>query len=93
MDLRARLGQLEELAHGRGIAWEGRLHQLPDDPRVRLAGLATLLGLDAHQAAFRPEVPVAALQTGAEDERAREEFVQLLREHGGIDEPLAEQEA
>jgi hypothetical protein len=91
--LRARQAELEELARGRGIDWEGPLREFPNDPRLRLAGLATLLGFDAHKAAFRPEVPVAALQEGAGDEGARAEFVRLLQEHGGIDEPLKEEGA
>jgi hypothetical protein len=82
MDLRDRQAELERLAKERGIQWQGRLRDLPDDPRVRLAALATLLGLNAHTAAFRSEVPIDTLTAeGGRDDRTIEQYERDVREY------------
>ena len=78
MDPSIRQRELEELARARGVELD-RLADLPDDPRLRLAALATLLGLDARLAAFQPEVSVPALEAMAQvDEAGLEEHRKAL---------------
>ena len=82
MDLRDRQAELERLVESRGLEWKGRLRDLPDDPRVRVAALATLLGLDAHAAAFRLEVPSDTLAAaGRSDERAIQQYQRDVNEY------------
>ena len=45
MDLEAQRDQLEALAEAQGVDL-APVNQLPDDPRLRILGLATLLGID-----------------------------------------------
>jgi hypothetical protein len=73
MDLEARRDQLQALAEEQG-ADLARLNELPDDPRLRIAGLATLLRIDP-MAALRGTVPVKRLVTEArKQERARAKY-------------------
>ena len=85
MDLEARRDQLEALARAQGIDL-GPVDQLPDDPRLKVAGLATLLRIDP-MAALRGTVPVKRLATEArKQERARAQYesqeLKRLRELG-----------
>ena len=82
MDLRDRQAELERLVESRRLEWRGRLRDLPDDPRVRVAALATLLGLDAHAAAFKLDVSSDTLvRTGRRDERAIQQYQRDVSEY------------
>ena len=73
MDLEAQRDQLQALAEAQGIDL-GPVNALPDDPRLRIAGLATLLGIDP-MAALRGTVPVRRLATDARKrERAHAQY-------------------
>ena len=74
MDLMAREEQLQGLARDRGLDWEGPLSDLPNDPRLRIAALATLLRIDPMEV-LRTEVPVKRLEGDARKrQRANDEF-------------------
>ena len=82
MDLEAQRDQLEALAEAQGVDL-APVNQLPDDPRLRILGLATLLGIDP-MAAQRGDVPVKRLVTEArkrERARAKYERDELKRLH------------
>jgi hypothetical protein len=73
MDLEAQRDQLQALAEEQGVDL-ARVNELPDDPRLRIAGLATLLRIDP-MAALRGTVPVKRLVTEArKQERARAKY-------------------
>jgi len=73
VDLEARNEQLHALAEAQGIDL-GPIAQLPDDPRLRIAALATLLKIDP-MAAIRGDVPVRRLAAEARKrERALEQY-------------------
>jgi hypothetical protein len=73
MDLEAQRDQLEALAEAHGVDL-APVNQLPDDPRLRILGLATLLGIDP-MAAQRGVVPVKRLVTEARKrERAQAKY-------------------
>jgi hypothetical protein len=85
MDLEARRDQLQALAKEQGVD-VAPVNQLPDDPRLRIAGLATLLRIDP-MVALRGTVPVKRLVTEARrQERARAKYereeLKRLRELG-----------
>ena len=85
MDLEAQKDQLQALAKAQKIDLEP-VDKLPDDPRLQIAGLATLLGINP-MAALRGDVPVRKLVTEArKQERAREQYekqeLNRLRELG-----------
>jgi hypothetical protein len=85
MDLEAQRDQLEALARAQGVDL-GAVNRLPDDPRLKIAGLATLLGIDP-MVALRGNVPVKRLATEArKQERARAQYesqeLKRLRELG-----------
>jgi hypothetical protein len=90
MDLEAQRDQLEALAKAQGIDL-GPVDKLPDDPRLKIAGLSTLLGIDP-MAALRGTLPVKRLATEArKQERARAHYerqeLKRLRELGFEFEP------
>jgi hypothetical protein len=73
MDLEAQRDQLEALAKAQKVDL-APVKKLPDDPRLRVLGLATLLGIDA-MAALRGDVPVKRLLTEArKQERAQAKY-------------------
>jgi hypothetical protein len=85
VDLEAQREQLHALAEARGIDL-APVGELPDDPRLRIAALATLLRIDP-MAALRGNVPVRRLAAEArKEERALEQFERqerkLLRDLG-----------
>jgi hypothetical protein len=85
MDLEARRDELQALAEGAGVDL-APVNELPDDPRLRIAGLATLLRIDP-MAALRGTVPVKRLVTEArKQDRARAKYerqeLKRLRELG-----------
>jgi hypothetical protein len=85
MDLDAQRDQLLSLARAEEIDVTP-VHELPDDPRLRIAGLATLLRIDP-MAALRGNVPAKRLVTEArKKERARAKYereeLKRLRELG-----------
>lgn len=85
MDLEAQKDQLRALAEAQKIDLEP-VDKLPEDPRVQIAGLATLLGIDP-TAALRGDVPVKRLVTEArKQERASAQYekqeLKRLRELG-----------
>jgi hypothetical protein len=80
MDLGTREKQLRALAEQGGIDWKGRLKGIPDDPRVRVAALATLLGIDPMEA-WKSDRPTKTL--GAEARKryaASEKYAKEERE-------------
>jgi hypothetical protein len=66
MDLQARQEELQTLASDRGVDWQGRLGGLPDDKRLRIAALATLLNIDPMQA-LRDEGSIKKLASEARE--------------------------
>jgi hypothetical protein len=72
MDLKTREEQLRALAEQSGIDWKGRLKDVPDDPRVRVAALATLLGVDPIEAS-RSDRPTKTLGAEARKRKAASE--------------------
>jgi hypothetical protein len=68
VDLGAQIEQLHALAEAQEIDL-GSVAELPDDPRLRIAALATLLEIDP-MAALRGDVPVRRLAADAR-KRAR----------------------
>jgi hypothetical protein len=85
MDLGEQKNQLQALAKEQGVDL-GPVNELPDEPRLRILGLATLLGIDP-MAALRGNVPVKRLVTEArKQERARAKYerqeLKRLRELG-----------
>jgi hypothetical protein len=85
MDLEAQRDQLQALAKAQGVDL-APVNELPDDARLRILGLATLLGIDP-MAALRGNVPVKRLVTEArKQERTRAKYerqeLKLLRELG-----------
>jgi hypothetical protein len=82
MDLEAQRDQLEALAKAQGIDL-GPVDKLPDDPRLKIAGLATLLGIDP-MVALRGTVPVKRLASEArKQERARAKYEKEEQERFG----------
>ena len=95
MDLDAQRAQLLSLARAEKIDVTP-VDELPDDPRLHIAGLATLLRIDP-MAALRGNVPVKRLVTEArKQERARAKYereeLKRLRELGIDIEPEPEAE-
>jgi hypothetical protein len=85
MDLEAQTDRLEGLAKAQGVDL-APVNELPDDPRLRILGLATLLGIDP-MTALRGDVPAKRLVTEArKQERARARYerqeLKRLRELG-----------
>lgn len=72
MDLKTREEQLRALAEQGGIDWKGRLKDVPDDPRVRVAALATLVGVDPIEA-WRSDRPTKTLGADARKRKAASE--------------------
>jgi hypothetical protein len=72
MDLKTREEQLRALAEQGGIDWKGRLKELPDDQRLRVAALATLLGIDPIEA-WKSDRPTRTLGAEARKRRAASE--------------------
>jgi hypothetical protein len=77
MDLEARRNELEQYARERGVISDERPADVPSDPVGHVAGLATLLGFDAHRAAVHPDFPVAALAAQAQ---ARQEALRTIEQ-------------
>lgn len=74
MDLAARESELRALAIKRSVDWEERLSSLPDDPRLRIAALATLLRINPIEA-LRADRPTKTLDTEARRrQRARQDY-------------------
>jgi hypothetical protein len=72
MDLETREEQLRTLAERAGIDWKGRMKGLPDDPHVRVAALATLLGIEPIEA-WRTDSPTKTLASEARKRKAASE--------------------
>jgi hypothetical protein len=72
MDLKTREEQLRALAEQARVEWERQLKELPNDPRVRVAGLATLLGIDAIEA-LNSDRPTRTLGAEARKRKAASE--------------------
>jgi hypothetical protein len=73
MDLEARRDQLQSLAEAQKIDL-APVNELPDDPRLRIAAIATLLSIDPMEA-LRGTTPVKKLVSEARKrERAAERF-------------------
>jgi hypothetical protein len=73
MDFKAQMDDLHALAEAAGVDLRP-VNELPDDPRMRIAALATLLRVDPILA-LRGEAPVDELVSGArERERMFEEY-------------------
>ena len=66
MDLQARQEELQKLASDQGVDWKGPLDSLPDDKRLRIAALATLLNMDPMQA-LRDEGSIKKLASEARE--------------------------
>lgn len=81
MELDDRWRQLDRLARQRGIDSQEKVADLPDDMRLRTAALATVLGLDAHQAAIAIEAPLDMLTSRpAMDQDTAEEYARDIRD-------------
>ena len=85
VDLETRRNQLQALAEEQGVDL-APVTELPDEPRLQIAGLATLLGIDP-MAALRGNVPIKRLVTEArKKERASAQYerqeLKRLRELG-----------
>jgi hypothetical protein len=71
--LARRRAELSARADERGIDWQSQVKGLPtDDDRLMVAALATLLGVDAHEA-FDPAFSVDELERRAERSQAEQE--------------------
>jgi hypothetical protein len=74
MDLEAQRDQLQSLAKAQKIDL-APVNRLPDDPRLRIAAIATLLGI-APVAAMRGDLPVRLLVSGArKQEKAQAQYI------------------
>jgi len=81
MDLSTREKQLRTLAEKRGVDWKRLMKGLPDDPRLRVAALATLLGIDAIEA-WKSDRPISTLADEARKRKAAtEKYAREAREH------------
>jgi hypothetical protein len=86
--LRDREAELRTRLSQRGGEWERRLAGLPDDPRLQVAALATLLELDAADA-LRPEMPISTLDDRARElRRVRDQVDRELRRHVERERPV-----
>ena len=73
MDLEAQRDRLQALAEAQKVDL-APMNELPDDPRLRILGLATLLGIDP-MAALRGDFPVKRLASEArKQERAQARY-------------------
>lgn len=63
-----RVRELSERAGKRGLDWKSRLKDVPDDPLLRVAALATLLEIDA-LAAMKSDVELDSLEEEAKAAR------------------------
>ena len=75
MDLEARRNELEQYARQRGVISDDYPADVPGDPVGQVAGLATLLGFDAHRAVVDRDLPIAALAAQAQ---ARQEAFRTM---------------
>jgi hypothetical protein len=74
MDLEAQRDQLQSLAKAQKIDL-APVNKLPDDPRLRIAAIATLLGIDP-MAAMRGDLPVKRLVSEArKQEKAQAQYI------------------
>ena len=81
MDLEAREAELRAVAGARGVDWEGRLSGFPDDRRLRIAALATLLEIDPIEA-LKADTPAERLDADArESQRERAEYERKERKY------------
>jgi hypothetical protein len=81
MDLRTREKQLRALAEHGGVDWKGPMKELPDDLPLRVAALATLLGIDAIEA-WKSDRPLSTLAAEARKRKtATEKHAREAREH------------
>jgi hypothetical protein len=81
MDLSTREEQLRTLAEKGGVDWERPMKGLPNDPRLRVAALATLLGIDAIEA-WKSDRPISTLADEARKRKAAtEKYAREAREH------------
>jgi hypothetical protein len=73
-DLRKRVAELRDKVDKQGIEWQSRLDELPDDPVLQIAALATLLEIDA-LGALQEDVSLDVLEDRGRDlRRLREEM-------------------
>jgi hypothetical protein len=80
MDLKVREEELRALASENAIDWKERLETLPDDPRLRIAALATLLRIDPMEA-LRGDTPTKKLVAESRERtQASEKFDRQERE-------------
>jgi len=87
--LEERGAEFERLAKERGVDWRALSAKLPEDPRARVAALATVLGFDS-LAAWRKDVSLEQLEQ--ESEARRETAEQVAREAEEAGGPLPERE-
>jgi hypothetical protein len=81
MNLRTREKQLRALAEHVGVDWRGPMKELPDDLPLRVAALATLLGIDAIEA-WKSDRPISTLAAEARKRKAAtEKHAREAREH------------